>query len=263
MIAVMSRMMKDKNETFPFIIVTVWEVRVAVIPGRPIAIISLRSTMLNPSVTKSVTKPLRSVDTVARVAKVAREDTTVGSSAVAVAVIISPQGTTRATLRPITNTIRCPSTNPNTNPPRTTTNIIRCRSINPPSVILPNGVTTTIVATPHKIATKSVNGSVAAAVTTVAKEAKEAREDITAVALVATMIAVSIVMMLGLVTTLIAVNSKSGTVAREVKVAKVAVVVSVTKSVTPCANRCTPHPCRTTGRFLWTLWCRRSSFLLV
>merc|ERR1712238_409209 len=92
-----------------------------------------------------------------------REDTLVE---VVVVVVITPVGVTT-----ITSTIRCRPTNPlktttstircrPTNPRKTTTSTIQCRPTNPLSVIRPSTVTTTIVATPNKTATKSVNGSV-------------------------------------------------------------------------------------------------------
>merc|ERR1712238_594855 len=83
-----------------------------------------------------------------------------------VVVVITPVGVTTITstircrptnlLKTITSTIRCRSTKPR----KTTTSTIRCRPTNPPSVIRPSIVTTTIVATRNKTATKSVNGSV-------------------------------------------------------------------------------------------------------
>merc|ERR1712238_89864 len=91
-----------------------------------------------------------------------REDTLVE----VVVVVITPVGVTTITstircrptnlLKTITSTIRCRPTKPR----KTTTSTIRCRPTNPPSVIRPSIVTTTIVATRNKTATKSVNGSV-------------------------------------------------------------------------------------------------------
>merc|ERR1712238_619152 len=92
-----------------------------------------------------------------------REDTL---AEVAGVVVITPVGVTT-----ITSTIRCRPTNPL----KTITSTIRCRPTNPPSVIRPSIVTTTIVATPNKTATKSVNGSVVVSAARAAKAAKEAR----------------------------------------------------------------------------------------
>merc|ERR1712238_81567 len=65
-------------------------------------------------------------------------------------------------------------------PVTTITSTIQCRPTNPRSVIPRSGVTTTIVATRNKTATKSVNGSVVVAAVSAARAAKEAREGITA-----------------------------------------------------------------------------------
>merc|ERR1712238_515633 len=91
-----------------------------------------------------------------------REDTLVE----VVVVVITPVGVTT-----ITSTIRCRPTNLL----KTITSTIRCLPTNPPSVIRPSIVTTTIVATRNKTATKSVNGSVVVSAARAAKEAKEAR----------------------------------------------------------------------------------------
>merc|ERR1712238_10148 len=142
----------------------------------------------------------------------------------------------------ITSTIRCRPTNPlktttsiircrPTNPRKTTTSTIQCRPTNPRSVIPRSGVTTTIVATRNKTATKSVNGSVVVAVVSAARAAKEVREV---------------------------------TVVREARVERVDTSAAVdTKSVTLCAVPSTKHPCRTTGRSCVPLWSRRASLLLV
>merc|ERR1712238_133635 len=108
-----------------------------------------------------------------------REDTLVE---VASGVVITPVGVTT-----ITSTIRCRPTNPlktitsttrcrSTKPRKTTTSTIRCRPTNPPSVIRPSIVTTTIVATRNKTATKSVNGSVVVSAARAAKEDLVAKE---------------------------------------------------------------------------------------
>merc|ERR1712238_390556 len=194
-----------------------------------------------------------------------REDTL---AEVVVVVVITPVGVTT-----ITSTIRCRPTNPlktttstircrPTKPRKTTTSTIRCRPTNPPSVIRPSTVTTTIVATPNKTATKSVNGSVvvsAAKEDLVAKEGKEA--------LVATTVPAVTVATVAMVTMASIAVIYKVTVVREVSVARVERVDTTaavgTKSVTLCVNPSTKHPCRTTGRSFVPLWSRRASILLV
>merc|ERR1712238_549117 len=188
-----------------------------------------------------------------------REDTLVE----VVVVVITPVGVTTITstirCRPtnlrktITSTIRCRPINPR----KTTTSTIRCRPTNPPSVIRPSIVTTTIVATPNKTVTKSVNGS---AVVSAAKEARVATM-VVALWVVTTVVMISFTMM-----TSIAVIYKHSVV-REVTVARVERVDTTagvdTKSVTLCVIPSTKHPCRTTGRSFVLLCSRRASCLLV
>merc|ERR1712238_154106 len=188
-----------------------------------------------------------------------REDTLVE----VVVVVITPVGVPTITstircrptnlLKTITSTTRCRSTNPH----KTITSTIRCRPTNPPSVIRPSIVTTTIVATPNKTATKSVNGSVVVS----AARAARAATMVVALWVVTMVVMISFTMM-----TSIAVIYKHSVV-REVTVARVERVDTTagvdTKSVTLCVIPSTKHPCRTTGRSFVLLCSRRASCLLV
>merc|ERR1712238_348625 len=179
-----------------------------------------------------------------------REDTLVE----VVVVVITPVGVTT-----ITSTIRCRPTNLL----KTITSTIRCLPTNPQSVIRPSIVTTTIVATRNKTATKSVNGSVVVSAARAAKEAKEAR---VATMVVALWVVTMVVMISFTMMTSLAVIYKH-LVVREVTVARVERVDTTagvdTKSVTLFVIPSTKHPCRTTGRSFVLLCSRRASCLLV
>merc|ERR1712238_535611 len=212
----------------------------------------------------------------AREAKVAREATTVASNNVPSFVKGTAAGTTcTGTIKIMPSAMVVTRTTGiaedplvhgavvGITPVTTITSTIQCRPTNPRSVIPRSGVTTTIVATRNKTATKSVNGSVVVSAARAARAAKEARVVTMVVALwVVTMVVmISFTMM-----TSIAVIYKHSVV-REVTVARVERVDTTagvdTKSVTLCVIPSTKHPCRTTGRSFVLLCSRRASCSLV